>query len=67
MMDGSSDNANEIVTNHKDAVKIGRCRSTVVPEEMHDKIFQGQMRKNAKDGESIKCTETVNDGRVVRG
>jgi hypothetical protein len=63
MMDGSNDNANEIVTNHKDAVKIGRCQSTVVPEEMHDEIFQGQMRKNAKDGESIKCMETINDGR----
>jgi hypothetical protein len=34
---------------------------------MHDKIFQSQMRKNAKDGESIKDRETVNDGRVARG
>jgi hypothetical protein len=34
---------------------------------MHDKIFQGQMRKNAKDGGSIKGRETVNDGGVARG
>jgi hypothetical protein len=33
---------------------------------MHDKIFRGQMRKNAKDGESIKGRETVNDGGSTR-
>jgi len=50
------------MTSDKHAVRIERCQSTMIPEEMHDKIIQDQMR-NANDErrKSIKKEGTATD------